>query len=181
VAFHQPFFGHVVRYSDVAQACLERQYPHANVFRTVFPAWDNTPRVGSRSLIVLGSTPGNYEQWLARAIARTTQDFPATERLVFINAWNEWAEGCHLEPDRKFGRGYLEATLRARNGAPMRTQGFSYDQEQDADIGAKRSLLADLWLVTASHAYALIGSLSEWLKKFPRLHEAIKRLLNGGR
>ncbi len=181
VAFHRPFFGHVVQYSDIARAFVDRRYPHANVFRTVFPAWDNTARTGSRSLIVLGSTPENYEQWLAQAIARTTQDFPAAERLVFINAWNEWAEGCHLEPDRKFGRSYLEATLRARDGAPPRQSGFTYTDEQARAIGPNRGLLADLWTVLASHAYGYVGSLGEWLKKYPRIRRAIKRVLRVGR
>lgn len=181
VAFHRPFSGHVVAYSDIAQAYLDRRYQHANVFRTVFPAWDNTPRTGNRSLIVLGSTPENYAHWLAQAISRTTRDFPGSERFVFINAWNEWAEGCHLEPDRKFGRGYLEATLSARNGDPLPARGFSYTPEQALAIGPTRGLLADLWTVMVSHAYALPGMMFEWLKRFPRFRRAVKRMLNGRR
>ena len=62
---------------------------------------------------IFGSEPHKYRAWLGRAISDTTSRFSGEERLVFINAWNEWAEGNHLEPDQKFGRGYLEATRAA--------------------------------------------------------------------
>ena len=65
----------------------------------------------------LNGTPENYEYWLSEALRKTKEDYPHEERLVFINAWNEWAEGCHLEPCRKYGRQFLEATQQAKNGA----------------------------------------------------------------
>jgi lipopolysaccharide biosynthesis protein len=61
--------------------------------------------------VVHGNTPAGYEDWLRQAVDRTLTR-PQDERIVFINAWNEWAEGAHLEPDRKHGRGFLEATCR---------------------------------------------------------------------
>ena len=64
--------------------------------------------------MLLNATPSNYEYWLSESIRRTMQGFPGEERMVFVNAWNEWAEGCHLEPDRRFQRQFLDATLRAR-------------------------------------------------------------------
>ena len=59
-----------------------------------------------------GNDPAIYERWLASAIDRA-QSAPEDQRLVFINAWNEWAEGNHLEPCLRWGHGYLEATKRA--------------------------------------------------------------------
>jgi lipopolysaccharide biosynthesis protein len=90
----------------------------------VFPRWDNTPRRGKRGLVVLGSTPHEYGKWLKSAVA-TLKDRPQQHRIVFINAWNEWAEGNYLEPDSKFGLAYLEATYDAicagsfRDGSTM--------------------------------------------------------------
>jgi glycosyltransferase involved in cell wall biosynthesis len=84
-------------------------YPH---YETVCPSWDNTPRAGERGVVLHGSTPAAYGQWLAEALARAARR-PSAERVVFVNAWNEWAEGCHLEPDLLHGRGYLEATREA--------------------------------------------------------------------
>jgi GT2 family glycosyltransferase len=81
-------------------------------FDCVTPSWDNTPRRSKDALIVRGSTPALYETWLAEAAARTKIKFTADERLLFVNAWNEWGEGNHLEPDQKWGRAYLEATAR---------------------------------------------------------------------
>jgi hypothetical protein len=60
----------------------------------------------------LNSTPEIYERWLRETLQRFTP-FGPEEDFVFVNAWNEWAEGNHLEPDQKYGRGYLEATRRA--------------------------------------------------------------------
>jgi hypothetical protein len=65
--------------------------------------------------MLLNATPSNYEYWLSESIRRTMQGFPGEERMVFVNAWNEWGEGCHLEPDRRYQRQFLEATLRARS------------------------------------------------------------------
>jgi hypothetical protein len=63
-------------------------------------------------VVLHNSTPEAYGQWLATAIDRV-QGRPEDERLVFINAWNEWGEGCHLEPDQRNGLAYLEETARA--------------------------------------------------------------------
>jgi glycosyltransferase involved in cell wall biosynthesis len=94
----------------VLDALPAAPYP---TYETVFPAWDNTARRGPDGWVLHGSTPDAYQRWLSGAIERARQR-PTGERIVFINAWNEWAEGAYLEPDERNGRGYLEATRRAR-------------------------------------------------------------------
>jgi lipopolysaccharide biosynthesis protein len=82
----------------------------------VCPAWDNSPRRGSGARILINSTPEHYEFWLNSVVNRLNSDVAAgfaVHPLVFINAWNEWGEGNHLEPCQKWGRKYLEATGRA--------------------------------------------------------------------
>ena len=74
----------------------------------VVPNWDNTPRSGVNGRVLLGSTPELFRQQVRRAVARV-QAYPVERRIVFVKSWNEWAEGNHLEPDLKFGRGYLRA------------------------------------------------------------------------
>lgn len=81
------------------------------LFRGVNPSWDNEARRRGRGAVFLGSTPAGYRQWLENAIGDTLARFSEpSERLVFINAWNEWAEGAHLEPDDRHGYAYLQAT-----------------------------------------------------------------------
>jgi lipopolysaccharide biosynthesis protein len=110
------YTGYIFDYHDVAEMYLNRDYKNYNGFRSVFPSWDNTARTGLRAAIGLNGTPENYEYWLSQALSKTKADYPGQERLVFINAWNEWAEGCHLEPCRTYGHKFLEATKRVKNG-----------------------------------------------------------------
>jgi Glycosyltransferase WbsX len=136
------------------------------VYRGVLPSWDNTARRGERGSIILNGTPENYEYWLSEAIRLTRQESPPGERLVFINAWNEWAEGCHLEPCRKNGYAYLEATSRAKAGSVL--AGWK-------DVG----LPAGIGLATQSEA----TSRSVKRKKGPlsRGFKAVRDTLNGRR
>lgn len=85
--------------------------PSYKLFRGVSPAWDNTARRKNESTIFVGNTPQLYKEWLKNAIVNTVKekDNPE-ERLVFINAWNEWAEGAYLEPDERYGYAWLQAT-----------------------------------------------------------------------
>lgn len=79
-----------------------------NVFPTVIPQWDRTPRVGSMDGIYVNATPENFRKHLEKAISIVSNKQPE-HRLIFLKSWNEWAEGNYVEPDEKFGHQYLEA------------------------------------------------------------------------
>jgi O-antigen biosynthesis protein len=82
--------------------------------RGVSPQWDNTPRRMNSGTVLLGSSPEVYQSLLKRAaLAAVQRTRKPDERLVFINAWNEWAEGAYLEPDVDRGYAWLAATRRA--------------------------------------------------------------------
>ncbi|MFA5882563.1 MAG: glycoside hydrolase family 99-like domain-containing protein [Acidimicrobiia bacterium] len=102
-------------YAAVVDRMLARPSVPYKRFPCVSPGWDNTPRRRRQAVIFRDSSPGEYERWLRGAIADFAPFGPG-EDLVFVNAWNEWAEGNHLEPCRQWGRGYLEATRRVLGG-----------------------------------------------------------------
>lgn len=103
---NQDFTGNVCNYWVPTQL----DAPEYTLFPTVVPSWDNTPRRDGRATILMGSTPERYGEWLDLACRHVMKEFAADRRLVFVNAWNEWGEGCHLEPDARYGRAYLETT-----------------------------------------------------------------------
>ncbi len=84
--------------------------PPYKLFRGVMPSWDNTPRKMDRAHCFHDASPQSYGQWLSHAIEFSKQRFEPEERFVFINAWNEWAEGAILEPCRQYGNEYLRVT-----------------------------------------------------------------------
>lgn len=89
------------------------RYP---IFKCLCPGWDNTARRGMSGAVFVGSSPEKYAYWLRKAVEYTVKKFRKDERFLFFNAWNEWGEGAHLEPDKKYGYAYLEATSRVLNG-----------------------------------------------------------------
>ena len=109
---------HISEYDALVENMLRKPEPDYKRFLGVAPSWDNSARRASGAMIVRNSSPLKYEHWLRRTAIKTEERFEGDERMIFINAWNEWAEGAHLEPDQKFGRQYLEATRRVSLQTP---------------------------------------------------------------
>ena len=105
------FNGTILDYDTAMLKDLERfedgyEWP---VHRGVMLGWDNTARRPRDSRIFLGSTPARLHRWLKGILSQESRHNEDRESLIFINAWNEWAEGTMLEPSTRFGRGYLQA------------------------------------------------------------------------
>jgi len=171
IRFHDHFRGNVMQYADVAHSYLDRSYGGPRVFSTVFPSWDNTARTKDRSLVVLNGVPDNYEYWLAATIDRTGRTGDG-DKLVFINAWNEWAEGCHLEPDRWFGHDFLQATQNAKNGL-RRFATFPETGVPHAGEIHHRTFWRDVGEVMHYHAALRLGTLKLAVNRRPWLRRAL--------
>lgn len=106
----------IVNYRAMAEGIIQKTWPsNYRKFPCVFPSWDNSARRKSAT-IIQNDDPAVYGQWLKKSI-ENVQPYPESERIVFINAWNEWAEGCHLEPDRRHGHAFLKQTKAAVDSA----------------------------------------------------------------
>lgn len=104
------FQGRLLSYDKLAQTFEARRTPAHVVHRGVTPRWDNTPRRGRSATIYVGSTPGRFREWYRFAHNSETAQ-RASNGLLFVNAWNEWAEGAQLEPETLWGTQYLAAML----------------------------------------------------------------------
>jgi hypothetical protein len=95
---------------DEALAHLDDEAGYVR-FPCVMPSWDNSPRRQEGAFIFRGATPAAYEHWLNEVVQRRRPP-SAAEDILFLNAWNEWAEGNHLEPCQRWGHAWLDATGR---------------------------------------------------------------------
>ena len=170
IRFHRSFKGSVFQYEDVAQQYLSRNYQGSRVFKTVFPSWDNTARTRDRAIVVLNSVPDNYEYWLSSTLEISLRD--GVGEFVFINAWNEWAEGCHIEPDHLFGHGFLEATLNAKQAVRRHTSFSNSGMPFNSDMH-RRVFWLDLRETFAYHLGIRLGNLKLSINKRPWLRNAI--------
>ncbi|MCX7897481.1 MAG: glycoside hydrolase family 99-like domain-containing protein [Rhodocyclaceae bacterium] len=118
----RPLTGSVLSYDEVAAHYekLDGQRTF-DYFRSLVPNWDNTARYDGAAYLLHGSRPMRFQSWLHTLVEDARRRLPADRRFILINAWNEWAEGAHLEPDSRYGYAYLNAVGRALGDVPYPT------------------------------------------------------------
>lgn len=94
-------------YRDAIKVLLGEESRNKNVIPTLFPNWDHSPRSKGKTLVLHDSNPALFREHVKYSLDMV-KDKPEEERLIFIKSWNEWAEGNYMEPDRRYGRQYLE-------------------------------------------------------------------------
>lgn len=127
--------GSVLDYSEVA-----RFYMNANTqkdftyFRSLVPQWDNTPRYGEQAYLLHNFNSEVFQNWMECLLDYSIKSLPRDRRFVIVNAWNEWGEGAHLEPDQYIGYGYLNSIGRALTRTPFFPVIESDEQRQNAPV-----------------------------------------------
>jgi len=141
------FRGAILDYRVAVSQCTAPLPPGYPVFRGVMPSWDNTARRMERGVSWIHASPRAYGRWLREALRLTCREQSPARRLVFVNAWNEWAEGAHLEPDERLGYAVLEETRAACAG--MDVEGRSWMEAGSPQMAGRlgragRDVLVDL-------------------------------------
>lgn len=109
---NKDYTGNIYSYEQVAANAVVARDPNYKLYRTAMLSWDNTARKQNNSHIFHDFSLLRYKQWLSSIVNKVHSNpkYTVDEKIVFVNAWNEWAEGTHLEPDQKYGYGYLQTT-----------------------------------------------------------------------
>jgi glycosyltransferase involved in cell wall biosynthesis len=124
VPIRPDFAGDVRNYRSYVGHLLVSDRPEHTMFRSVMPGWDETVRTTQAAQVFVSANAETFGYWAERAIDQTRLRFAGDERLLFVRSWNEWDAACHLEPEMRHGRRYLEAlraaVLRPPAAAPAR-------------------------------------------------------------
>lgn len=126
-------------------------------FKSVMPSWDNEARKPSRGHTFHGAKPEVYAKWLSVAAETTLRHKNAEERLLFINAWNEWAEGAHLEPDRHYGYAYLHATANVLRNLKYKNKLDTFLEKINKEFRPKKSAVAILHVYYEDVAFEILN------------------------
>lgn len=96
-------------YKKISMAFIDNElYQKKDLYPTILPNFDHSPRSGRNGLILKNSTPEAFQKHV-RATLNATQNKDSEENIIFLRSWNEWAEGNYMEPDMKFGKQYIDA------------------------------------------------------------------------
>lgn len=110
--------GKAFDYRNLSESFVVRPQPAYPRFRGIATGWDNEARSPGAGRNFIGATPQNYGAWLDETCKRMSRENPPCDKYLFVNAWNEWAEGAHLEPDRRYGFALLETTRKVLSRYP---------------------------------------------------------------
>jgi lipopolysaccharide biosynthesis protein len=113
-----------IDFADVVEHAFEDMPEGERFLPAVLSGWDNTPRSSERGVVYENSTPELFERYMAKAVERL-RDHPKDKRIVFVKAWNEWAEGNIIEPDAVHGHGFLDAIRKAVASDGARAEAIS--------------------------------------------------------
>lgn len=106
---HMPFLPtQRIDYPKVMKHFFVEEDKWDNIFPTIFPQWDRTPRAGNSEGVYINATPENFKKHLENAIQYINHK-PDDNKVLFLRSWNEWGEGNYVEPDTKYGHGFLDA------------------------------------------------------------------------
>jgi O-antigen biosynthesis protein len=126
-SFHnENFSGHVFGYKDVVNKALARTDEPYTLHRAAMCAWDNSPRRKSKATVFFGANAFDYERWLTYILQKSY----VNDTMVFVNAWNEWAEGSNIEPDNVFFNSFLLATKRAKETSYLKSLSGIWNKEE---------------------------------------------------
>ena len=157
------------KYLSYEDACDWGIYKHylqkRKVFFSAFPGYDTTPRHGKRGIIFDGATPEKFEESFRKIFEKSIQH---GNEFVFINAWNEWGEGNYLEPDIKYGYGFLEAVKKvvleereqsfiAENCIPQAVNQVIQERELQGDKFKSYFKLFDSWMTLIDEEKSIVS------------------------
>lgn len=112
----------LVNYDEVWEQILNMPSSGRKIYFGGFSSYDDTPRRGVEGIVVRDVTPERFGHYLTELMAKNAANGSG---IVFINAWNEWGEGMHLEPDERYGTAFLESIKKAKNNYPNKIQKYS--------------------------------------------------------
>lgn len=175
------FKGGLIDYPRVIAQSMLRPQPSFTLYRGIIPSWDNTARRQDTGTIVVNATPAFFGTWLTYLRTYTRETRPgASDPFIFVNAWNEWGEGCHLEPDVQWGLAYLDEIARSSHVAPeeqvavelARKTAFQKLQQQAARDGVNIKANLDKHKPLNSR----VQRMEHMLRKIPVLHTIARKL-----
>ena len=102
----------VYKYEDALEYYCQSLDSDIATIPSIIPNWDHSPRSKTNGLILTHSTPDVFYKYMKKVLS-FVRNKPAEKRIIFLRSWNEWGEGNYIEPDLKYGRGFLESLKRA--------------------------------------------------------------------
>lgn len=103
---------HCINYEKITQHFFAPEDSWQNVYPSIFPQWDRTPRAGNSEGVYVNATPTTFKKHIQNAL-NVIKNKDMEHRILFLRAWNEWGEGNYVEPDLKYGHGFLNAIKEA--------------------------------------------------------------------